>query len=351
MSFQKYLKPEHIKPPISRLTNQYQYLDPLSRAIMKLENLDENKDLLVQCGIYLTTNEERADKIYQRCLSEPKVDNACHIGFSGWYNLNIMALRGSTRAIICDFNPENGLFFDFTLKYLLCSQTRKEFLEKIKVYIKAYGYNTNPKLTPDQLKHSVTISPSFFCMSPLEEIESYMTSEHGWLHTEERFQHIRNLAVAGKIAAVTLDIRNVEKFKKIKNLLQDNTNVNIDTVYISNIYAYIFGDDRALFLQTINMLCASNTLLIDAAKDEKCKLTQRAHRYVPEMTEQQVLKLWPLASAVEPSVAPLKPKKSSSLYPCFTMVLCTAVAFAIMGIFYRTVSQDQATQNRMLPSI
>lgn len=282
-----------------RITDGSVVFDGLSKAIMKLENKETSSIL----GVYLVTNEEGTEDIYQRCLDEPKVSDACHIGFSGWYNLNIIALRRSSRAIICDFNAENGLFFDFTLKFLTQSSTREDFLAKMRQYLNKYNYCDSKTLSPEELKYGIFVCPSFEYHTWQDEINSYIHSPYGWLHTPERFEHIRKLACQGKIAAVTVDIKDVEKMKKIKNLLQNNSDVKIDTFYISNIYDYIYNDERDLFLQSIQALCSNDTFYIDSDLD----LVQRMHRYNPEMTESEALARWPLhpSKTVAPKLSEL----------------------------------------------
>lgn len=88
--------------------------------------------------------------------------------------------------------------------------------------------------------------------------------ETSWLFTDERYHYIRNLALTDKIAVITQSICAYESFLRIRSVLTENA-IQIDTIYVSNIGEWIFGEQQTSFIETITALLTENeTILIDA---------------------------------------------------------------------------------------
>ena len=116
--------------------------DALSVSIRKLSNQGMHGDTL---GFYLSTNESNAKHIRQFLLETPKATNACHLGFSGLHNFDIMVARQSSQGIIVDFNPWNARIIDYALHLMNICDTRQEWLKWFKSFVKQLENCSNPE--------------------------------------------------------------------------------------------------------------------------------------------------------------------------------------------------------------
>lgn len=274
--------PITLKPPIERLTILNKQ-DPLSKKIRELDNLNYSSTSYSSLlGVNITTNEIGVESAFQILSASKAAINTCHIGVSGWYNLDVIATRRSQRGIIFDSNPEVALFFDHTFRTIIDSSDRDTFIEKMEKCIKKYDYDNLPESNED-LKYMVVYCANHKYKENLEpeyELKSHAQNSIGWLANKERYKFIRNLVIQDKIAIITRDITDSKAFKRIQNLLQNN-NICVDTIYLSNVPDYIYEkENKHAFLETISYLADEKTLLIDAERNSsRCELTQRVIEY------------------------------------------------------------------------
>ncbi len=245
------------------------YQDALSKKLSTLTNSEMNKRLPLSNGVYIGTNESKIQDSATVLSELPKVDTdeRCHIGFSGLHNFDIANLRQSSRIIICDVNPENRLFLSNVISILCECSERTQFIDSMVRYIEKHDLHNNP--------HDLSSSINFCPNASDEEIYDGVTQNtdqirielkrpNSWLHTEESFHYIRNLALNGKIALITENITNTATFKRIASLLQNNA-IMIDSLYVSNIANYMEAQDQQSFLNTTHALIEGNsTIVIDA---------------------------------------------------------------------------------------
>lgn len=228
-------------------------------------------------GIYLTTNEGNLEKSRQKLLEKPITSNACHIGFSGWHNFNIMAQRKSQAGVIVDFNPNNEWFINTTVKLLTAVNSREEFLQRAAAGFE-YIYDFNPDFFSPNIR--ADLDEEEFILTPSEEIEKEGSLEGSWLFDEDSFGYIQNLARQGRIVAITEDICNTATFKKIVDIYHKN-NFVIDTVYTSNICDYMRTESqREAYRDTVYTLLDPEATLIDcpireSENGEDIRLEQR----------------------------------------------------------------------------
>lgn len=241
--------------------------NPLSKRIR--ENFD-NSNLSFPDDhfyeVYINTNEIGIEDVHEILKDIPMMTEGCHIGFSGWHNFDIMAKRRSGRAIICDINPENALFLHQVLDILRRSENRDNFIEEIVAFIEKYKYSYS--CNPDDLELSINFACNvsddalyLSCDTISDEIAIELKRPSSWLFSQDQYDHIRKLALNDRIALITQNICNSEIFKKLAKLLNDN-NIPVDTLYLTNIAYYMKGSNIKLFLQTIETLSASDTILI-----------------------------------------------------------------------------------------
>ncbi len=252
------------KPPISRL-NFLGKEDPLSKKFRTLDNFTYQSITYSSVyGVNITSNEIGTQKAY-KTLSQVKASkNSCHIGVSGWYNLDVIAIRRTERGIIFDSNPEVALFFDHTFQCIIDSADRETFIRQMKTRVFDFDYNRS-YLSKVPLKHTLRYAPNikYDVVLPENEIDLHAQLSEGWLANEECYQFIRHLVLKNKIVVLTADITHYHVFQRIHHFLENN-GICLDTMYISNVHGYISKENQHAFLKTISCLSDEKTLIIDA---------------------------------------------------------------------------------------
>ncbi len=186
-----------------------------------------------------------------------------------------------------------SFFLSYVLKALTRCEDRFTFVENINQYIEKYRYvgsRTNENqdsylgvIRPKSLKFCINISDTYPYtvdaghFSVMDEVGLEFKRETSWLYTDDRYAHLRELALQDKIVLITESICETSTFSAICKILRDNM-VPIDTVYISNIAEWMLSpDERDSFINTIRQfLFNQQTIVIDAYRDGNESLaTQR----------------------------------------------------------------------------
>lgn len=244
--------------------------DPLSKKLRCFDNVKITLPPSNSLGVYINTNESNTKKTASKLAELPRIDLSCHIGFSGWHNFDIMAQRESSRGLICDLNPENALFLSHVLKYLRSYEDRIEFINSVSSFIQKieyYGVRTNPYI----VKFSMNVSDDPLYKRVLDkkaasQVKIELERETSWLYTDQRYAHIRKLALEDKIALITENICAKDTFSSISQLLKEHS-VQVDTVYISNIAKYMSdSEERSNFIETIRSLLSEKDSILIGCK-------------------------------------------------------------------------------------
>lgn len=260
-------KYKYKRAPVPRLPiTDYTIEDDISKQLRKFDNAEIRTPITLH-EVYLTTNERVSNDVTDTIKSTPNQPNSIHIGFSGLHNFNIIAQRKSSRALICDINPENALFFYFVLKILCESKDRFEFAKKITDFLddhEAYKFMNEGDDSSLSIGFYGNVGDdNIYGDNPLDQIHRQLQLKDSWLSTDESFEFIKKLAIDDKIAVITENILATNTFKRIREYLDDQQ-INIDSLYISNIQNYIKDDKTQRLLQTVQSLTSTNTLLINA---------------------------------------------------------------------------------------
>lgn len=226
--------------------------DPIIQKIEGLNNFSVKGNL---AGIYISTNESNFRGVQTILAQEERKENACHIGFSGWYNLDVVATRRSSYAVVCDFNPQNQKFLAKTLHLIKESSNREEFVNNMVEYLDKSTISFSPNLNDDLPEYSEGYSPQ-------EEVRRELTRDGSWLASDEKFEYIKTLAENDKFALITEDVRNTKTFKKIAKILKKNR-LQVDTLYLSNISKYMSGKDRNKFVKTVEALSPNDSIIVN----------------------------------------------------------------------------------------
>ncbi len=246
------------------------YGDPLSRRLRSHNDSNCKGGL---GGTYITTNEVGLKEVMEVLAKLPPVAESCHIGFSSWYNFNIMAMRQSSRGLICDFNPHNKAFIERTLQIIRRTLTREDFVKEMSTCVKQLEEECIKTVGTSAYNECINLTlnvgtgeENFHGAEDLEdEVRQELFRKGSWLATDEAFRHIKSLAMTDRIAAITVDIRDTPKFNNIAKLLKDN-DIPIDSLYLSNISKYMEKEDKAAFKSSVKAMTKPETIIINCPK-------------------------------------------------------------------------------------
>jgi len=226
-------------------------------------------------GVYTLSNESKIEKSIQKIEDDNQVKTGllkCHIGVGALHNFDIIAARRSDYGIIFDFNPNNQEFINQCLEYLKISDSPKVFVEKMIPYLES---------NLDEYNHYEGYD------SPINRIQAELVREASWLwqkDTTGKFQHIKKLAEEGKLVAITQDFCQVQVFRELTRTLEQ-LGCCIDTLYLSNLYAYI---PLTSFYNTLEVLTVSDPIVIHCTSPATCQCVHGCQ--CPK--EQQIGRTW-----------------------------------------------------------
>lgn len=198
-------------------------------------------------NVYVITNETGLSEVRTALKMTSKVHKSCHIGTAGWYNFDIMSLRKSSYAIIFDYNPNNAIFMNISMALVVASENRHHFIDKMIDFI---VNSKSIKIDSENNKEIVA------------RIKGELDREGSWLKSDESFAFIKEKSAAGRIACLTNTITNPDIFRKMKRILDDNY-IAVDTIYLSNIRAFISDDNKSLFVESLSSIIEKDTLVIN----------------------------------------------------------------------------------------
>lgn len=184
----------------------------------------------------------------------PKVENGCHIGFSCWYNLDVIALREPQLAIICDINKQMFGIYSLIEKNVIESNTPKEFLERFQA-----GLPENVRAV-------------FDIRGGIGGIDNLLTDQNGWLGSQKNYDAVRKMHLEGRVKYLPLNIAETGgAFEQINRWLGDNDLV-CDTLYASNIREWLkerSTQAEAAMVRNLEKIIAPTTLVVDACRESK----------------------------------------------------------------------------------
>jgi hypothetical protein len=208
---------------------------------------------------YLFCNEKNQQNTILAFSNIEKIQNTAHIGFSSWFNYDIIASRVPVIACICDIDENILLYCDLIKTTLLESTDRIDFVNKFKQRLNNSSWINNS-----------SINDFYLPIEGYPSLENYLNEEtqkqESFLSSDEKFQVIKTLYKTGRIYHLLLDACEQEgKLNSIKEFLTKN-NTSLDTLYISNIYEWLDknSENQEAFIKNMKTLIDPSTFVIDA---------------------------------------------------------------------------------------
>ena len=210
--------------------------------------------------IHITANDTNlaaAQEFHER----PLLQKSCHIGFGGWHNLDIMALRRSKYALFCNWNKGYRILMEQTIDALKRAQTRDMFIAQMSTSIDPPSLC--PKLANGEL------------VPVISELRNELKRKGSWLCSDESFQHIQKLAQGNCIRILTADICDTKVFQTVA-AEYSHQKIPIDTLYLGNASQYIDNEEKEAFIATVRALAGDQTHIIHCPITEKFEKEKRA---------------------------------------------------------------------------
>jgi hypothetical protein len=211
-------------------------------------NICENSEIHGNIhGVYIFTNEiplsEQDIEILNGYKKEKDLSNRCHVGCGAFYNFDLICLRKSTYGLLFDFNQNNKKFIELALALIEQANTREEFVEQLIEVIKPNHYEGYD--------------------DPITRLKAELHRKESWLGSPENYLYIKGLAEKKLISAMTQDINNAADFRKMVSHLEA-LGIEIDSLYLSNIYAYV---ERKNFYDFLSALTGASPIILHCHRE------------------------------------------------------------------------------------
>lgn len=168
---------------------------------------------------YYLSNESRREDTFASLSRIPIKKGGGHIGFSCCENLDIIAQRKSSFAILGDINPRVKQIMDLTREVIGRSKDRRDFVQNM---------------------HDVF--PAWARERDKDDLFNELDRKESWLGSDEAFAYIASMYKENRIEHRTFDASENPEYQKI-SLQMAMKKLHCDTFYISNIPDWIAEDD------------------------------------------------------------------------------------------------------------
>ncbi len=223
--------------------------------------------------IWLVGNEAEREAMFKKLAEIPKKPNGVHIGFGSFINPDIIAKRRPAFAILGDVNSHMEVYWKVVREAILDPQLDSwKGIERRRAFLRGMITNFYDHIMTEEDRDHIRH------LGEVEEFSKFLEDGVSWLSSDDDFEFIRRMFAENRIQFIPLDIRDTAKFGLIKQWL-DKNGLQTDTMYVSNIYAAVYGlragdqdrygglkvaDFKDAYWSSIATVSNQNTLLIDA---------------------------------------------------------------------------------------
>lgn len=220
-----------------------------------LEYLTKPVEIKDSQAPYIQCNEDKQKAVLatiaQEAPSNVLEDSiGIHLGFSVWFNLDLLSVTNSQYAIILDIDPKITHIYK---KLQLCFEKAKKPEEFINLFYIELAKDERLLQFPKEYQ--------------LEKLKDELAKGYGFLASQENFSRVKKMAMEGRIFWGQADLTNTTHIELIRDWCKIN-NARIDTLYLSNIPEWIigYGTEEAKLAMKSNLesLIGTNTSVIDA---------------------------------------------------------------------------------------
>jgi hypothetical protein len=204
---------------------------------------------------YLFCNEIDEDKTLDFLRSQKiSSTSSVHVGFSLWFNFDVISVTNPKLAIICDIDRCVMEMFQIISSCLSNSTTRRSFVRNFTKKISPYMQQVCNLPTPQSVA-------SFL------HLKEKLSRKKSWLSSDRQYRILKKMHEEGRIIFQNLDLTDSsEAFPHIAKWLQDRS-LQISTLYASNILEWVSKNSsqkQQQALKNLHTITSDNTFFIQA---------------------------------------------------------------------------------------
>ncbi len=211
---------------------------------------------------YIICNEGKQGETLAELSQSEAPDNSVHLGFSCWFNLDVIATRHPSYAVIGDVDPNIIALLDIIEEKVGQCDTKEQFLQ-------AFW---------DDLSNREDLV--FYLLGPDGMLDfnrfSDFVSKQGWMQSTDNYAVIKDMYKEGRIIHRKLDITDKENMESIKGWAEKN-NLKFDTLYASNIQEWLKNNRKLDEMKHFEALADANTYGISAFKENPMRGAPQQH--------------------------------------------------------------------------
>jgi len=268
-------------------------------GLSEITQLSLDKKLENFNGVFFNSNECETEKTHSMLANASFKQEGGHLGVGTLMsnNFDICCIAKAKFAILIDTDQETVEFNKLSIEILKKTEDPTEFISKIsqlvfdrlklgleerrKVYYSFY-FDGNSNCTLDSFSSTHTVDQIIAKLKP--ELER----QYSWL-LKNNYSYMHRLALDNKIISIQLNLSDVDSFKKIALILNQQMNALMNTVNASNVRDHIsidnfFNKDKQIPLESvakcIELIANPDAVIVDSIhkEDEDPKTYQLTSR-------------------------------------------------------------------------
>ncbi len=175
--------------------------------------------------VYLTSNEEKI-ALVRNAFSSSQLKGGIYCGVSGLQNWDFISLTQPDLALLIDKNQATVDFQNAVINLIKTQPNRHSFLKKLEDLVQSYpeDFFADNFLLPQKKDRS----------TPLLEIDNLSTLKHGAFASKKAFNRVKNLALNGRIIALSLDLTKEIEVSILATMIKTH-NCYLSCLYLSNV--------------------------------------------------------------------------------------------------------------------
>ncbi len=207
---------------------------------------------------YIGCNEENQSAILQLVTDNSWVEpeKKVHLGFSVWFNFDLISVSKPAYAIICDIDNSVIEIYEALQACILKSDNALEFTQNFHGFLIANADKYFGNLPETEI-------PKIF------DAHAELTRPGSWLQTPDKFMRVKELHAAGRVHYLNLNITDQSgAFRQLDEWMQENE-LELDTLYASNIVEWMTtGPNKEAYLANLKQITSAKTRFIHAYKPD-----------------------------------------------------------------------------------
>jgi len=242
--------------------------EPTFRDIIQAALKNPDADYKIRSSVYTVPQGERKQSRAIKAIKKarPQRDRHVIMGFAGLFTFDLAVAADPPPAgvLLCDANSNQAVFWEAFLPLIAECETAKELRERFS----AFEDTADMRFSGEYAR---TIIKSLCNEDSTEE-----KARLKWIYSEKKYEKVRTMVLDGKVANITLDCLDEERYKLVNKTLADN-NFSVSALYLSNILHFLSGADffgrplehstkktSKIFWKNQLSLCDDETLIMEA---------------------------------------------------------------------------------------